>query len=119
MVRTLAPLLVRPWRFAGLALGVATVAGTVMRAAVRARQGGRLAPGDAEPWTASRLKQVMCERLAGQRLIVVSNREPLIHNGNAIAPQHAVSGLVTALEPVMRACVRRWRFVYLETSVVD
>jgi trehalose 6-phosphate synthase len=108
MVRTLAPLLVRPWRFAGLALGVATVAGTVMRAAVRARQGGRLAPGDAEPWTASRLKQVMCERLAGQRLIVVSNREPLIHNGNAIAPQHAVSGLVTALEPVMRACSGVW-----------
>ena len=60
------------------------------------------------PWTASRLKQVMRERLPGQRLIVVSNREPLIHNGNDIVPQHAVSGLVTALEPVMRACSGVW-----------
>ncbi len=50
----------------------------------------------------------MRERLPGQRLIVVSNREPLIHTGDGIAPQHAVSGLVTALEPVMRVCSGVW-----------
>jgi hypothetical protein len=76
MARTLTPVLVRPWRLASLALGIATVAGTVMSAAFRARQGARLAPGDAEPWTASRLKQVMRERLPGQRLIVVDGRGP-------------------------------------------
>ena len=95
-----------PWRLTSLALGMATVAGTVISAAF-VPQGARLTPDDAEPWTASRLKQVMRDP-AGQRLIVVSNRGPLIHTGDGIAPQHAVSGLVTALEPVIRACSGVW-----------
>jgi len=41
---------------------------------------------------------------------VVSNREPFIHvrNDGRIAVQRPASGLVTALEPVMRACSGTW-----------
>ncbi len=76
-----------------------------------------LEPADADaraskgPWTAARLRQVLHDSLQGQRVIVVANREPRIHewtpDGN-VAVRHPASGLVTALEPVMRACSGVW-----------
>ena len=41
---------------------------------------------------------------------MVSNREPYIHNrdGDHISVQRPASGLVSALEPVMRACGGTW-----------
>ena len=43
-------------------------------------------------------------------MIVVSNREPYIHvkDGERIIVQHPASGMVTALEPVIRACSGVW-----------
>jgi trehalose-6-phosphate synthase len=43
-------------------------------------------------------------------VIVVSNREPYIHQrrGERIEVQRPASGLVTALEPIMRACSGTW-----------
>jgi trehalose 6-phosphate synthase len=43
-------------------------------------------------------------------VLVVANREPYIHErrGEKIVVQHPASGLVTALEPVMRACSGVW-----------
>ena len=48
--------------------------------------------------------------LPDAEVIVVSNREPYIHNrpNGAIALQIPASGLVAALEPVMRACGGTW-----------
>ena len=48
--------------------------------------------------------------LRGNDVIVVSNREPYIHvrTPDGIRVQHPASGLVTALEPVMRACSGTW-----------
>ena len=48
--------------------------------------------------------------LRGQEVIVVSNREPYIHmrKGDAIEVRRPASGLVTALEPIMRACSGTW-----------
>ena len=48
--------------------------------------------------------------LRGQEVIVVSNREPYIHvhQGGQIVVQRPASGLVTAVEPIMRACSGTW-----------
>jgi trehalose 6-phosphate synthase len=62
------------------------------------------------PWTAARLKAVLREQLQGERVVVVANREPCIHewHDGEIVVRHPASGLVTALEPVMRACSGVW-----------
>jgi trehalose 6-phosphate synthase len=62
-------------------------------------------------WTADRLKQTLNRHLHGEKVIIVSNREPYLHQrtaGGSIEVQHPASGLVTALEPVMRACSGVW-----------
>ena len=64
----------------------------------------------AGPWTAARLRDVLRTQLQGERVVVVANREPLIHEfaGEDIIVRHPASGLVTALEPIMRACSGVW-----------
>ncbi len=62
-------------------------------------------------WTAERLKQTLGRHLHGERVVIVANREPYIHERTAsggIRALHPASGLVTALEPVMRACSGVW-----------
>jgi trehalose 6-phosphate synthase len=62
-------------------------------------------------WTPQRLKQTLSRHLQGERVIIVANREPYIHErkeDGTIAVLHPASGLVTALEPVMRACSGVW-----------
>jgi trehalose 6-phosphate synthase len=62
-------------------------------------------------WTPERLRGVLGELLHGERILVVSNREPYIHErgpDHQIHLQHPASGLVTALEPVVRACSGVW-----------
>ena len=64
----------------------------------------------AGPWTAERLRHVLRDSLEGERVIVVANREPRIHDwaDGEVIVRHPASGLVTALEPVMRACSGVW-----------
>jgi len=62
-------------------------------------------------WSAERLKQILNRNLHGEKVVILSNREPYIHHRTAdgeIEVQHPASGLVTALEPVMRACSGIW-----------
>jgi trehalose 6-phosphate synthase len=62
-------------------------------------------------WTPQRLKQTLNRYLHGEKVIIVANREPYIHERTAdggIKVVHPASGLVTALEPVMRACSGIW-----------
>ncbi len=62
-------------------------------------------------WTPERLKQTLSRRLRGEKVIIVANREPYIHElskDGAITIRHPASGLVTALEPIMRACSGVW-----------
>ncbi len=61
-------------------------------------------------WTPESLKAILHNELSGAEVIVVSNREPYVHeleNGRIVVEQPA-SGLVTALEPIMRACSGIW-----------
>jgi len=64
-----------------------------------------------EEWTAERLKQNLNRHLHGERIVILANPEPYIHqhtSDGGTEVQHPASGLVTALEPVMRACSGVW-----------
>ncbi len=70
----------------------------------------RLAQGSDVQWTAERLRTLLRTQLSGDEIIVVSNREPYIHEwqGEQTIVRRPASGLVTAVEPVMRACSGTW-----------
>ena len=61
-------------------------------------------------WSPEKLREILYRDLRGEDIIVVSNREPYIHVrlDDRIEAQRPASGLVTALEPVMRACSGTW-----------
>lgn len=62
-------------------------------------------------WDAQRLRALLRTQLSGDQVIVVSNREPYIHerrDDGRIVVKRPASGLVTAVEPVMRACSGTW-----------
>ena len=61
-------------------------------------------------WTPQSLEELLAGALPQAEIIVVANREPYIHNrvGDGIALQTPASGVVSALEPVMRACRGTW-----------
>ncbi len=61
-------------------------------------------------WTPESLRAILHGELRGEDVIVVSNREPYIHQRreDRIEVQRPASGLVTALEPIMRACSGTW-----------
>jgi len=61
-------------------------------------------------WTPKTLREILQRELRGQEVIVVSNREPYIHmrRGAVLEVWRPASGLVAALEPIMRACSGTW-----------
>jgi len=62
-------------------------------------------------WTPRRLRSTLRERLQGEGVLVVANREPYLHErtpDGQLLVRHPASGLVSALEPVMRACSGVW-----------
>jgi trehalose-6-phosphate synthase len=64
-----------------------------------------------ENWTPQALQHVVREALSSPQIIVASNRQPYIHErdgDHAIRVQVPASGMVSALEPVMRACSGTW-----------
>ncbi|HEY8923120.1 MAG TPA: trehalose-6-phosphate synthase [Polyangia bacterium] len=62
------------------------------------------------PWDPDRLRATLKQHLQGERVIVLANREPYIHQkiDGQVQVLHPASGLVTALEPIMRACSGVW-----------
>lgn len=61
-------------------------------------------------WTPAALRALLNKQLTGDQVLVVSNREPYIHVKTAqdVVVHRPASGLVTAVEPVMRACSGTW-----------
>jgi trehalose-6-phosphate synthase len=61
-------------------------------------------------WSPETLRLALTSELQGSEIIVVSNREPYIHNftDQGIVMQTPASGLVAALEPVIRTCGGTW-----------
>jgi trehalose 6-phosphate synthase len=95
--------------FAPLASEVVGLARSLHKAQQAAEQEAALRLLGDTVWTEERLKQFVNLRVGGP-LFVVSNREPVSHvweNGQ-MAVQTPASGLVTAMEPVLRACGGVW-----------
>ncbi len=61
-------------------------------------------------WSPATLQELLHKVLPGAEVLVISNREPYIHNreGGKTSLQTPASGLVSALEPVIRACGGTW-----------
>jgi trehalose-6-phosphate synthase len=96
--------------FRPLAREVATMAESLNQARNAAENEARLREAGESMWTADRLALQVRSRLEEGHLLVVSNREPYIHqrNGREIEVFIPASGLVTALEPVLYACDGTW-----------
>src|SRR5690349_14691631 len=62
-------------------------------------------------WGPDALRRILRQDLKGDEVLIVSNREPYVHarrKDNVIEIQRPASGLVTALEPIVRACSGTW-----------
>ncbi len=96
--------------FTPLAREVETLAESLIAARAAAEAEARLRVAGENLWTAERLAVHMRERAGSSRLFVVSNREPYMHvrQGRETVCVVPPSGLVTAIEPVLRACDGVW-----------
>src|SRR2546426_6466138 len=77
-----------------------------------AEEEARLRDSNASLWTAERLRISLRNKLQEKPLFVISNREPHMHvfsgKDKSISAIVPASGVVTALEPVLRACNGTW-----------
>lgn len=96
--------------FSPLAREVETMAESLIAARAAAAAEARLRDAGEHLWTAERLAVHMRDRFGSSRIFVVSNREPYVHvhQGREVVCQVPPSGLVTAIEPVLRACDGVW-----------
>ncbi len=88
----------------------ARLASSISAARAAAEEEARLRYHAESLWTPERLKVAVESKLGGSHLFAISNREPyehVRHNGS-VECQVPASGLVTALEPVLRACQGTW-----------
>ncbi len=96
--------------FHPLAREMATFADSLTAARSAAEKEAQLRQAADTLWTAERLSVNVRDKLGDSRLFVVANREPYIHRhqGKTIEAMVPASGLVTALEPILRACDGTW-----------
>jgi alpha,alpha-trehalose-phosphate synthase [UDP-forming] len=96
--------------FSPLAREVETMAESLKAARAAAAAEARLRDAGEHLWTAERLAVHMRNQAGSSRIFVVSNREPYMHirQGRETVCVVPPSGLVTALEPVLRACDGVW-----------
>lgn len=96
--------------FQPLAHEVATFAESLKHARSAAETEAQLREAAESVWTAGRLAVHVRSKLGNSRLVAISNREPYIHTrrGRKLEVLVPASGLVTALEPVLKACDGTW-----------
>jgi trehalose 6-phosphate synthase len=99
-----------PEEFEPLKREVTRIASSLTAARAAAEEEARLRNSAESQWTADRLRIFVQNRLDGSRLFAVSNREPYehFHTPRGIEWSVPASGLVTALEPILRACSGTW-----------
>ncbi len=87
-----------------------TFAESLATARAVAEQEARLRETAESTWTPERLAVHVRSKLNGNRLFVVSNREPYSHvkEGKSVKVMIPASGLVTAIEPILCACDGTW-----------
>src|SRR5437868_2088721 len=89
---------------------VAPLAESMRQARAAAEAEARLRNINESVWTAQRLADHVRNKLDGNNLFLVSNREPDTHTwqDKKIVVTVPASGLVTAIEPILRACHGTW-----------
>lgn len=89
---------------------VAHMAKSLSSARAAAEEEAKLRMAAEALWTPERLKEHARAKLQNKPLFVVSNREPYMHvrKGKEVEAIVPASGLVTAIEPVLRACGGMW-----------
>src|SRR5262249_3195849 len=89
---------------------VVNLAQSLAEARAAAEEEARLRETGQAMWTPERLRITAQSKTQKSPLVVVSNREPYlhVHRGKAIEALVRASGLVTALEPILRACNGTW-----------
>jgi alpha,alpha-trehalose-phosphate synthase [UDP-forming] len=89
---------------------LAPLAESMRQARAAAEVEARLRNINESQWTAQRLADHVRNRLNGSNLFVVSNREPYLHvrQDKKVKVTVPASGLVTAIEPILRACHGTW-----------
>jgi trehalose-6-phosphate synthase len=89
---------------------ISGIAQAMQEAKAIAREEARLRTTAESVWTPERLNEEMKQLLMDKKLVVVSNREPYMHIrvGKEIQCIMPASGMVTALEPVLKACGGLW-----------
>lgn len=87
-----------------------TIAESLHNARSAAQAEAQLRDAAESLWTSERLAVHIRSKLGESRLFVLSNREPYLHerNGKSLNVIVPASGLVTALEPILRACNGTW-----------
>ncbi|MFH0989515.1 MAG: trehalose-6-phosphate synthase [bacterium] len=93
-----------------LANEVSLLAKSLTQARTAAQEEARLRIEAESLWTSERLKEHVKIELNGKNLFVISNREPYMHMimGGTIQCIVPAGGLVTALDPILRACGGIW-----------
>jgi trehalose 6-phosphate synthase len=96
--------------FSPLAREVEAMVESMMAARSAAETEAKLRDAGEHRWTAERLAANIRERFGASRIFVLSNREPYMHvlQGKETVCLVPPSGLVTAIEPVLRACDGVW-----------
>jgi trehalose-6-phosphate synthase len=86
------------------------IAKAMQEAKATAQEEARLRTSSEAIWTPERLKVEVENLLERKKMIVVSNREPYmhIHDGKEIKCIVPASGMITAMEPILKACSGLW-----------
>jgi trehalose 6-phosphate synthase len=86
------------------------IARAMQEAKANAMEEARLRTSSEAIWTPERLKVEVENLLEKKKMIVVSNREPYmhIHSGKEIKCIVPASGMITAMEPILKACSGLW-----------
>ncbi|HYM95613.1 MAG TPA: trehalose-6-phosphate synthase, partial [Chitinophagaceae bacterium] len=89
---------------------ITDIAKAMQEAKAIAEEEARLRTNAEAVWTPERLKVEMENILQDKKLVVVSNREPYMHmyEGKKIKCIVPASGLITAMEPILKACGGLW-----------
>ena len=89
---------------------ISGIAEAMLEAKAIAKEEARLRTSGEAIWTPERLNEEMKQLLQDRMMVVVSNREPYMHvrSGKEIKCIVPASGMVTAMEPILKACGGLW-----------
>jgi trehalose-6-phosphate synthase len=89
---------------------ISGIAKAMQEAKAIAREEAKLRTTAESVWTPERLNEEMKLLLQNKKMVVVSNREPYMHirSGREIQCIVPASGMVTAMEPILKACGGLW-----------